>query len=340
MGGGASKNKADTPPPPQSSPTESPPSPPPERSIGKSLPDPLEEKLRSKLCTASPAERRKIEEAIDLVETDAVPSSRMLFVGANWKCSLESMEQVVGLLSQLAARWPGGGPPGVELCIFAPYVFLDRARQLLPSGIHVGSQNAWDAAEGFGCTGATTAAMIKAVGCSWVLLGHSDRRNVLGETDSLISEKVKRCLESGLNVNITIGEKLEARERGEELTVLQQQLAAAAEGVPVDAWSRVAVAYEPVWAVGEGAMPCSPEETQRVHSVLRSWLRDQVGHQAAKQCRFLYTGSVNEKNAEQYSKLPDVDGFVVGRAGLDIDKLSSVCETLFNCKRDIMSELL
>lgn len=281
------------------------------------LPDSDQQKLRDALAKSGPKRSSSV---------------RKPFVGTNWKCSLESCEQVGGLLSKLAERWPAG-PPGVELCIFPPYVFLDRARQRLSEEIKIGSQGAWDAAEGFACTGVTTAAMLQAVGCSWVLLGHSDRRNVLGESDALIADKVKRCLDAGLNVNLTIGEKTEAREAGEELNVLQKQLSVAAGSVPADAWHRIAVAYEPVWAVGEGATPCSPEETQRVLSSLRNWLRSAAGDKAADECRFLYTGSVSEKNADEYAKLQDVDGFVVGRAGLDVDKLASICETLVNAKQ-------
>ena len=262
-------------------------------------------------------------------EKSMAEASKRLFIGANWKCSLESLEQVDALLSQISTAWVE--PPNLELCIFAPYVFLERARNKLPKDVSVGSQNAWDAAEGFGCTGVVTSSMLKGIGTDWVLLGHSDRRNVLGESHDLISQKVRRCLDSGLKVNITIGEKAEAREKGEELQVLQEQLESVAKAVPEDAWDRMAVAYEPVWAVGEGAVPCEPAEAQRVHSSLRQWLKEKFGEKTSK-CLFLYTGSVNEKNAEQYAVLPDVDGFVVGRAGLDVEKLTSICRTLVSCK--------
>ncbi|CAE7563596.1 TIM [Symbiodinium sp. CCMP2456] len=233
-------------------------------------------KSAAKPAAAKPAETAK--------------SSR-LFVGANWKCSLETVEEVDKLLGEMVACFGAGGPEGVELCVFAPYVFIERAKYTLGTGIHVGSQNAWDAAEGFACTGVVSAKMLKGIGCRWVLLGHSDRRNVLGETDALISAKVRQCLEAGLNVNITIGEKAEARSAGEELKVLQAQLGEAAKGVPADAWGRLGEREEcpgrralRLWDGGEGFV--------------------------------------------EYASLPDVDGFVVGRAGLDCTKLSSICNTL------------
>jgi len=127
---------------------------------------------------------------------------------------------------------------------------------------------------------------------------------------------------------LTIGETLAVREAGNAINTLLEQLTTATASVPADDWGRIAVAYEPVWAIGEGATPCSPEETQRVHSALRACISERAGEPAAKKCRLLYTGSVNEKNASQYASLPDVDGFVVGRAGLDADKLMAVCQTL------------
>merc|ERR1711874_561546 len=136
------------------------------------------------------------------------------------------------------------------------------------------------------------------------MLGHSDRRNGLGESDTLIAEKMAKCLELGLCVNLTIGETLAARQAGVAISTLLCQLGAAAAVVPATAWGRVVLAYEPVWAIGEGASPCSPNETQSVLSTLRTWLRDHVGEVAASDCRLIYTGSVNENNATEYAELP------------------------------------
>jgi triosephosphate isomerase len=255
------------------------------------------------------------------------------FVGTNWKCSLESIESVDSLIADLNKMWldDGASMSDVELCILPPYVFLDRVRQQLHPEIRVGSQNAWDAAPGFTSTGVISAEMMHSIGCRWVLLGHSDRRNILGESDTLIHDKVTKCLEAGLSVNLTIGETREARDAGNAISTLVDQLSAAVAHVPGDAWGRIALAYEPVWAIGEGATPCTPEETQRVLAALRAWIRDNAGPDAARACRLLYTGSVNENNAEVYARLPDVDGFVVGRAGLDISKLKSICKSLPKC---------
>mmetsp|Transcript_13846 Transcript_13846/g.43826 ORF Transcript_13846/g.43826 Transcript_13846/m.43826 type:complete len:293 (+) Transcript_13846:69-947(+) len=267
--------------------------------------------------------------------SDPDAGRRRFFIGANWKCCLQAPDEVDALVNSLNEQLEVLGPAieDIDVCVCPPYVFLDRVREHLAKDFQVGGQNAWDAAPPLaGNTGAVTAEMLRALGCTWVLLGHSDRRNKLGETDDLIAAKVEACLAEGLRVNLTIGETLAAREAGNAMDVLFGQLGAAAARVPQGRWGSVAVAYEPVWAVGEGATPCSPQEAQRVHASLRAWLQQHAGEAAARACRFVYTGSVNEQNAEDYARLPDVDGFVVGRAGLDAGKLTSICRTLARCK--------
>jgi triosephosphate isomerase len=179
-----------------------------------------------------------------------------------------------------------------------------------------------------GNTGTTTAKMLRSLGCSSVLLGHSDRRNNLYETDELISDKLKKALSAGLGVTLTIGELPYQRRWGLALVALRKQLSVAMKGIEPDEWNRIVIAYEPVWAVGEGATPCSPEEAQRIGSYLRRLITKRVSPDAAAACRLTYTGSVNEKNAAEYASLEDVDGFVVGRAGLDTTSLRSIIHTL------------
>jgi len=265
-------------------------------------------------------------------DTEEGPQKR-LFVGCNWKGSLEDLESVSKLVKAVNGKWDKQALGDVELCVFPPYVFIDPVRRELDRGLKVGSQNVWEAKEPLALsTGSVSAKMLAGVGCKWVLLGHADRRNTLGETDGLIASKVGKCLEAGLCVNLTIGDKAEVRAAGKADDCLVGQLSAAAAGIPVGSWGKICVAYEPVWAVGEGAKPCSPEEAQRVLAMLRAWVSTQAGEAAGKAVRMVYTGSVNEGNAESYAVLPDNDGFVVGRAGLDADKLLAICSTLAQCK--------
>lgn len=260
---------------------------------------------------------------------------KSLFVGCNWKGSLQDPQEVSKLIQDVNAKWDSKALQNVELCVFPPYVFIDSVRRELNLTLKVGSQNVWEAKDSLALnTGSVSAKMLAGVGCKWVLLGHADRRNTLGETDALIASKVSKCLEAGLCVNLTIGDKAEVRAEGKADECLIEQLSAAAAGVPAESWDKLCVAYEPVWAVGEGAQPCSPEEAQRVLKMLRSWVTAHAGEAAGKAVRLVYTGSVNEANAESYAVLPDNNGFVVGRAGLDADKLMNICRTLAKGKAD------
>lgn len=263
-------------------------------------------------------------------------SDDRVFIATNWKSSIENPADADALVKSMNEMWTTLDPKirdGVELSVHPPFVFIDRVRQGLTEAIAVGPQNSYDASfPNKGNTGATTSNMLSQLGCKWVLLGHSDRRNNLGETDALIADKAEKALANGLNVLLTLGELKEQRENDETMAVLEKQLGTVAASVAPEEWGRVVLAYEPVWAVGEGAVPCAPEEAQRIHTALREWISTNVSPAAGKACRITYTGSVNEKNAAGYAELEAVDGFVVGRAGLDTAKLSSIIETLVTAK--------
>lgn len=265
--------------------------------------------------------------------------SRKLFVATNWKCSIESPSDADKLVESMNEKWSAldqSVKDSLELSVHPPYVFLDRVRKGLDPSIAVGSQNVYDASfPNKGNTAATTTKMISELGCQWILLGHSDRRNNLGEDDTLIAEKASMALKEGLGIVLTIGEKKDQRENGQAIAVLEKQLGTVAAAIPndEDTWKKVVLAYEPVWAVGEGATPCEADEAQRIHAALRDYIKKNVSETAAKACRITYTGSVNPQNAEGYAGRADVDGFVVGRAGLDAVKLTSIIETLIETKK-------
>jgi len=258
------------------------------------------------------------------------------FLAANWKCNLQnpnSIDDLVDDLNTMYSSLTQHHTSTVKICVNPPHVFLDRVRRRLHDDIAVGAQNLYDATgPNSDNTGTVTPTALSALGVSHVLLGHSDRRNGLGETDRLIADKVRLALENGLGVILTIGELKYQRRFGLALRTLRKQLAAAAKAVPSDSgggdWDKIVLAYEPVWSVGEGATPCSPSEAQRVNAYLRKWIRKNVGEKAAESVKLTYTGSVNEGNAESYAGLEDVDGFVVGRAGLDAERLGQIVRTL------------
>jgi len=269
---------------------------------------------------------------VTLLCTPVVVNSQKLFLGANWKCSLQDISKVDELCNDLNAMWSALSPQekdAVELCVHPPYVFIDRVRSKLNPEIVVGSQNVYDASgPNSPNTGAVTPQMLQSIGAQYVLLGHSDRRNNLKESDSLISSKVQESLSAGLGVVLTIGELPYQRKLGLVKYTLEKQLSVAMKGIEPHQWDKIVIAYEPVWAVGAGATPCTPEEAQRINDMLRSYITKHVNADAAKACRLTYTGSVNELNAPSYASLDDVDGFVVGRAGLNVEKLQSIIETL------------
>ena len=155
--------------------------------------------------------------------------------------------------------------------------------------------------------------MLRDFGLDWVILGHSERRHVFGESDEVVASKVKVALDEGLNVMACIGEKLDEREAGQTDAVNARQLQAIRD--QVDDWSKIVIAYEPVWAIGTG-VTASPDQAQEAHDVVRGWLRSNVSEEAANDTRILYGGSVTDKNAEELITKPDVDGFLVGGASL------------------------
>ncbi|KAJ1551351.1 triosephosphate isomerase [Cladochytrium tenue] len=160
--------------------------------------------------------------------------------------------------------------------------------------------------------------MLKDIGVSWTILGHSERRDIFGESDEFVGKKVAYAIAQGLSVIACVGEKLEHREAGLTSEVVFRQLKAiAAELKPAD-WAAVVVAYEPVWAIGTGKV-ATPAQAQEVHKDIRGWLTENVSAEVAEATRILYGGSVNAKNSTELQKELDIDGFLIGGASLTGD---------------------
>jgi len=206
----------------------------------------------------------------------------------------------------------GGVNPNTEVVVAPPALYLDYTRQKLNTDIGVAAQNCYKVEKG-AFTGDISPAMIKDIGCGWVILGHSERRHVFGESDQLIGEKVAHALAAGLSIIPCVGEKLEEREAGKTEDVVFTQTKAIADNVTD--WSRVVLAYEPVWAIGTGKV-ATPAQAQEIHQKLRQWLNDKVSPTVASSVRILYGGSVNAGNCQELAKQPDIDGFLVGGASL------------------------
>ena len=236
---------------------------------------------------------------------------RKLLVGGNWKCngtvdfSRSFPSNVLKTMSFNQSK--------VEVVVAPSSLHIGAAQQALAgSQVQLSAQNCSLYGNG-AFTGETSATMLKDFGLNWVILGHSERRHVFGESDQVVASKVKAALDQDLNVMACIGEKLDEREAGQTNAVNARQLQAIRE--EVEDWSKIVIAYEPVWAIGTG-VTASPEQAQEAHDNLRAWLRSNVSVEAAEQTRILYGGSVTDKNADELIGKPDVDGFLVGGASL------------------------
>ncbi|KAG2469691.1 UBP5 hydrolase, partial [Polypterus senegalus] len=194
----------------------------------------------------------------------------------------------------------------------APTIYLDFTRQKLDAKFGVAAQNCYKVAKG-AFTGEISPAMIKDCGVGWVILGHSERRHVFGESDELIGQKVAHALAEGLGVIACIGEKLDEREAGITEKVVFEQTKVIADNVKD--WSKVVIAYEPVWAIGTGKT-ATPQQAQEVHEKLRKWFKTNISEDVAKSIRIIYGGSVTGGTCKELASQADVDGFLVGGASL------------------------
>ncbi|XP_063716790.1 triosephosphate isomerase A-like [Symsagittifera roscoffensis] len=234
-------------------------------------------------------------------------SSRKFFVGGNWK-----MNGNKAAIDTIIERLNSNKNESVETVCAPPQCYLEYTRSKLDAAVFVSAQNCYKVEKG-AFTGDISPAMLKDLGVTHVILGHSERRHVFGETDELIAEKCAHALENGLTVIACIGEKLEEREAGQTEAVNVRQLTAIKKAI--SDWSKVVIAYEPVWAIGTGKT-ASPDQAQEVHQQLRAWMAAEVSKEVADSIRIIYGGSVSGGNCKDLAKKPDIDGFLVGGASL------------------------
>lgn len=200
-----------------------------------------------------------------------------------------------------------------EVVVAPPSLYLVAVQEHLKgSKIAVAAQNAYHKPSG-AYTGEVSVNMLKDASIPWVVLGHSERRTLFHESDANVAEKTAAALAADLSVILCIGETLEQREANETVNVVVRQLDAVAD--QVKDWSKIVVAYEPVWAIGTGKVATS-EQAQEVHAAIRKWATDKLGKEAADALRIIYGGSVAAKNCKELAQQPDIDGFLVGGASL------------------------
>ncbi|KAG8053452.1 hypothetical protein GUJ93_ZPchr0001g31493 [Zizania palustris] len=238
---------------------------------------------------------------------------RKFFVGGNWKCNgtADQVDKIVKILNE--GQVPS--PDVVEVVVSPPYVFLPVVKSQLRPEFQVAAQNCW-VKKGGAFTGEISAEMLVNLGVPSVILGHSERRSLLGESSEFVGDKVAYALAQGLKVIACVGETLEQRESGSTMDVVSAQTKAIAERIKD--WTNVVIAYEPVWAIGTGKV-ATPAQAQEVHAVLRDWLRTNVSPEVAESTRIIYGGSVTAANCKELAGQPDLDGFLVGGASLKLE---------------------
>ncbi len=245
---------------------------------------------------------------------------RKKFIAGNWKMytsAASAADLAAGVVQGL------GKEDRVTVAVCPPFPYLAHVAEVLRgSPVALGGQNVYPEKEG-AFTGEVSPAMLRDVGCRYAIVGHSERRHKLGETDEFINRKVKAALAAGLQVILCVGETLEEREANRTEGVLERQVSGGLAGVTAEALRSLVLAYEPVWAIGTGKN-ASPEQAQEAHAFLRQRVGDLCGAAAAQGLVIQYGGSVKPDNAAALLRQPDVDGALVGGASLKADQFLAI----------------
>ena len=249
------------------------------------------------------------------------PSKRRTVIAGNWKMNFTPAEATafINAIKPMVA-----GKDNCDIIFCAPYVTIAAAQAAAEgSNIKIGAENVHFAEKG-AYTGEVSAQMLTACGVEYVIIGHSERRQYFGETDETVNLRTKAALAAGMKVILCLGEVKEQRLSGitDEVVAMQTKLDLA--GISAEDLKNVIIAYEPVWAIGTG-MVATPQSAQDAAQAFREHLRATFNEHVAQAVRVLYGGSVSSKNAVELITEPDVDGFLIGGAALDVDELTRVC---------------
>jgi triosephosphate isomerase (TIM) len=249
---------------------------------------------------------------------------RKLVVAGNWKLNKTTAETrifVKGLVERL------GGRPRCDVIIAPPFVCLQAAVEASGgSPVNVAAQNVyWE--DGGAYTGEVSGVMLKEVGCSHVIIGHSERRRLFGETNATVNLRLKSVIRNALTPIVCVGETIEEREAGRTFDVVESQLTVGLQGIDINSPDSFLLAYEPVWAIGTGRT-ATPEQAQEVHAFIRGKLADMFDLGVADRIRILYGGSVTPENFEDLTSRTDVDGGLIGGASLKLIDFLRIVESI------------
>jgi len=241
-------------------------------------------------------------------------------IAGNWKL-FKTISESVALVNDLKPLVANG--QGVEIVIAPVFTALSRVSDALAgSNIKLSAQNCYWEEEG-AFTGEVAPKLLKDVGCSYVIIGHSERRQYFGETDLTVNKKTKAAIAAGLHAIICVGELLVERESDQTFSVIETQVKGALAGLPSEAFAQIIIAYEPVWAIGTGKT-ASDDQAQEVHAFIRSLVARLFSQEIADAVRILYGGSVKPDNVKGLMTQPDIDGALVGGASLKAESFAAI----------------
>jgi triosephosphate isomerase len=248
---------------------------------------------------------------------------RRKLVAGNWKMNTTRASAVE--LARGIAQLVPADRTDVDVLVCPPFPYLCAVASAIEgSAVRLGAQNVYHEPPG-AFTGEVAVNMLTDVGCRFVIIGHSERRHILGETDALIQRKVLAAIAGGLEVIFCVGEQLAEREALQTERVLDTQMTGGLAELPEAGLEHLTIAYEPVWAIGTGRT-AKPEQAEDVHLYLRKWLADRYNPRRAQSMRILYGGSVNPKNALELLSQRDVDGALIGGASLKVETFQPIIE--------------
>ncbi len=247
-------------------------------------------------------------------------SKRKPIIGGNWKMNTD-LASGMNLASCIVDEVQNDIT--CDVVLYPPFPYLQAIESVVSdSPVMLGAQNMWHEPEG-AFTGETSASMLQEVGVRSVLIGHSERRHILGETDELIAQKVSFGLSMGFQIVLCVGETIEQREEGNTLDVVLSQVSKGLDEVDGASMSAIVIAYEPVWAIGTGKT-ATPDDAQAVHASIRQRLEELYDSDIAQQTRIQYGGSVKPENAAELFSCEDIDGALVGGASLSAESFTAI----------------
>jgi triosephosphate isomerase (TIM) len=250
--------------------------------------------------------------------------ARRPLIAGNWKMHKTHLE-ALQLTQKLAWALSKEDTDAVEVVVCPPFTALRTVGTLIDGDklpIGLGAQNCHPEPQG-AYTGEVSAPMLAKLGCAYVIVGHSERRQQFGETDELVNRKARAALGNGMQPIVCVGETLEEREAGRTAEVVQGQVRGSLAGLPGEQVAGLVVAYEPVWAIGTGRA-ATAEDAQETIALVRGTVAELAGRSAADGLRILYGGSVKASNAEELAAKPEIDGALVGGASLDADEFATI----------------